>query len=240
MSRIHLPQSIDRRDALLERLYHNVPTWLFLGLIICLIACASDPVAAESNTARSPRKAALLSLLLPGAGERYAGGRRSSRFFFFTEASFWSGTVLFRGLESDREDAFKSFAATHAGVKTEGKSNAFFDDMVLFRSIYDRNTRARFLDGELANLRPETVPNLWEWDSDASRFEFQRLRSKANSAGQKAFLFVGALVFNRFASALNAARIARRTLVQEGPARMEWHAFAHPEGGLGVRLRAGF
>ena len=209
-------------------------------LTVGLIAGVSLPEAAEAGAAKSPRKAALLSLILPGTGERYAGGRRSSTFFWCSEAGFWTGIVLFRGLQSDREAALKSFAAVHAGADTEGKSNAFFDEMAQFRSIYDRNTRFRLLDGEGASLRPETPSNVWEWDSNASRLEFQRLRSRANSAGQKASLFIGALVFNRFVSALNAARIARKTPAQQRPARMEWRAFAGPDGGMEIRLRAGF
>lgn len=209
-------------------------------LTLSLSAGLSLPEAAEAGAAKSPRKAALLSLILPGTGERYAGGRRSSTFFWCSEASFWTGMVLFRGLQSDREAALESFAAVHAGASTEEKSNAFFDEMAQFRSIYDRNTRLRLLDGEGASLRPETPSNVWEWDSNASRLEFQRLRSRANWAGQKASLFIGALVFNRFVSALNAARIARRTRAQRSPARMQWSTFADPDGGIEIRLRAGF
>ena len=83
---------------------------------------------------KSPRKAAFLSLLLPGAGELYAGGGRSARFFFFTEGAFWTGLFAFKALASARESTFKSFAAAHAGAQTEGKQNSFFDELERFQT----------------------------------------------------------------------------------------------------------
>ena len=58
---------------------------------------------------------------------------------------------------------------------------------------------------------PETPDNFWEWESQASRDHFRTLRSKATWARTRGFLFAGALLFNRFASALNAANIATKT-----------------------------
>ena len=169
------------------------------------------PLPAAAEDAKSPRKAALLSLLLPGAGELYAGGGRSGRFFLFVEGASWTGLVAFNALESSRRATFESFAAAHSGVRPEGKSDTYFEDMVVYRSLYDRNARAVFLDGNLARLIPETPENIWEWDSDTSRQKFHTLRASAKSARQKRLLFIGAFVFNRFASAINAARIARKT-----------------------------
>ena len=179
--------------------------------LILLIALLTGPQAAFASTPKSPKVAALLSVLLPGAGELYAGGPRSARFFLFTEGLFWTGLIAFRTLNSTRENTFKSFAAAHAGAQTEGKPNSYFDELVLYRSIYDRNARERYLQGDLAQLRPETPINIWEWDSNASRAKFQDLRSKATWARTRSLLFVGALIFNRFASAVNAAHIASKT-----------------------------
>ena len=175
------------------------PRAIVCGVVLALL------VPVECAEVKSPRKAALLSLLLPGAGELYAGGGRSGRFFLFTEGASWTGLFAFRALESGRESTFKSFAAAHAGARPDRKPESYFDDLVLYQSIYDRNARAAFLDGDLAVLTPRTPENTWEWDSATS------LRAKATSARQKSLLFVGALVFNRFASAINAAHIARRT-----------------------------
>ena len=81
-----------------------------------------------------------------------------------------------------------------------------------YNSIYDYNARLQYVEGELANPLSETPENFWEWDSSTSREQFHELRSKATWARTRSFLFVGALLFNRFASALNAANIAAKTL----------------------------
>ena len=163
---------------------------------------------------KSPAGAAALSLLLPGLGEFYAGGRRSARFFLVTEGIFWSGMATFRFLESYRVDAYHAHAAAHAGIRVKDFPESYIKEVGDFASIYERNRRERFLAGEHANIRAETAGNIWEWDTEASRMEFLDLRSRATSAEQKAFLFIGGLILNRFASALNAASIARKSRVE--------------------------
>lgn len=188
----------------------RIRIWLSCLLIPAFLA---NPAFAAGP--KSPRKAAFLSVLLPGTGELYAGGPRSGRFFLFTEGLFWTGLLAFKKLNTTRERTFKSFAAAHAGAPVEDKPSSYFDELVSFRSIYDRNIRARFLEGEGAALRPETPDNTWEWDSEASREKFRRLRSKATWARTRSLVFTGALIFNRFASAINAAYIAQKTLPVE-------------------------
>ena len=137
---------------------------------------------------KSPAGAAALSLVLPGLGEFYAGGRRSARFFLVTEGIFWSGMATFRFLESYRVDAYHAHAAAHAGIRLKNFPESYIKEVGDFDSIYERNRRERFLAGEHANIRAETAGNTWEWDTEASRIEFLDLRSRATSAEQKAFL----------------------------------------------------
>jgi hypothetical protein len=178
-----------------------------------LIVAILVPVSTSAqSTAKNPKAAAFLSLLVPGLGELYAGGPRSGRFFLFTEATLWSGLILFEHLETTRRKNFRSYAATHAGLNTNGKSDTYLEEVTTYESIYARNAHERFVGGENATFLDETADNLWEWDTATSRSEFRVLRGKANSARQKGLLFVGGLIFNRFASAINASHIARKTL----------------------------
>ncbi|MDE2887980.1 MAG: hypothetical protein OXR72_07170 [Gemmatimonadota bacterium] len=185
---------------------------------------------------KSPAGAAVLSLVLPGLGEFYAGGRRSARFFLVAEGLLWSGMATFRFLESYRVDAYHAHAAAHAGIRLRNLPESFIKEVGDFESIYERNRRERFLAGEHANLRAETVDRIWEWDTEASRIEFLDLRSKATSAEQKAFLFIGGLILNRFASALNAASIARKSRTQNTGVKL----LVDPRGGLYASIRRGF
>jgi hypothetical protein len=186
-------------------------TFLPLALALVLTLATEAEVRAQPTPTRNPKAAAFLSMLVPGLGELYAGGHKSSRFFLFTEATFWTGLATFKHLESSREDNFKAFAAEHAGLDTADKSDTFIDDVGIYNSIYARNARERFVAGDAAEFIEETPVNIWEWNSDASRRQFRELRSKSTSARQKSMLFVGALLFNRFASSINAAHIARKT-----------------------------
>jgi hypothetical protein len=197
----------------------------------------SLPGFVSAQPAKSPGKAALLSIMLPGTGELYAGGRRSGRFFLFMEGAFWTGLLTFRFLESTRVDSYRSYAAAHAGVQLSGRPESYIEEVFRFQSIYARNARETFLAGDLADLRPETAAERWEWDSEESRLNFQDLRSKAVSAEQKSFLFIGALVFNRFVSALNAASIARGS---RHPGALRFGVFAPPGGGLNTWIQTSF
>jgi hypothetical protein len=179
--------------------------------IALLIGILLMPSMVSAQT-KSPKKAAFLSILLPGLGELYAGGKKSSRFFFFTEGMFWTGLIGFKKLNHARIHTFEAYAAAHAGTNLDGRQNSHLDRVSNYKSIYDYNTRVIFVEGEFANPLPETSENIWEWDSSASRTQFIDLRSKATWARTRSFLFVGALLFNRFASAFNAAHVAHSTL----------------------------
>ncbi len=194
------------------------------------------PSAGLAN-GKSAAKAAVLSLVVPGLGEFYAGGRRSARFFLATEGICWTGISTFRFLESYRIDAYRAHAAVHAGIFLDNLPESFIKEVGNFNSIYERNLRERFLAGEHADLRAETPERTWEWDAEASRIKFQDLRSKATSAEQKAFLFIGGLIFNRFASALNAASIARKTRARS-VTDLKLHV--DPRGGLYANIQRGF
>ena len=165
--------------------------------------------ARSRGDGRSSGMAALLSLAVPGAGQAYAGRGTSARFFLFTEGALWVGQIGFRLLAGARDKSFKGFSAAHAGVRVENKGERYFDEVASYTSIYIRNSVARFLDGPDADQLSETPENVWEWDSEASRIRFQKLRSASTSARRNALLFVGGLVLNRFIGAIHAASAAR-------------------------------
>ena len=184
-----------------------LPTCIALTLLFAPIAGH-----AQNSETKNPKAAAFLSLLLPGLGELYAGGPRSGRFFLFTETSLWTGMAVFEHLETTRRENFRSYAAAHAGLNTNGKSDTFMEEVTAYESLSARNAHERFIRADAADFIAETPENNWEWDTASSRSDFRVLRGKANSARQKGMLFVGGLLFNRFISAINAAHIARKTL----------------------------
>jgi hypothetical protein len=59
---------------------------------------------------KSPSKAFILSLLLPGAGEFYAGSKIKAGVFLGLEALFWTGYLSYHGKATDKEDEYLRFA----------------------------------------------------------------------------------------------------------------------------------
>ena len=139
----------------------RIPARIAFAALLAFLVQAVCPPSAPAAESKSPRTAAVLSLMVPGTGELYAGGRRSGRFFLFTEGLSWVGLFAFRALESSREATYKAYAAAHAGAPTTGKPDAYFEQMALYKSIYDRNARAVFRDGDAAELLSESPDNVW-------------------------------------------------------------------------------
>ena len=79
---------------------------------------ASGPVVAaeDSMTAtvgKSPKKAFVLSALLPGAGEYYIGAKKRAMLFFGLEALAWGLYVHWNSKGDDLEDKFRRIADEH-------------------------------------------------------------------------------------------------------------------------------
>ena len=58
----------------------------------------------------NPGKALLLSAIIPGAGEYYAGNKIKAAIFFTIEVAAWTSVVYFYGEGKDKEDEFIAFA----------------------------------------------------------------------------------------------------------------------------------
>ena len=147
----------------------------------------------------------------PAWAERYAGGRKSAKFFLFTEGMFWTGVFAFQKLNTTRENTFRAYAAARAGATAEEKPNSHYDRLSSYNSIYDYNARLQYVEGASATPTARNTRKLLGVGHTVFREHFRELRSKATWARTRSFLFVGALIFNRFASALNAASIAAKT-----------------------------
>ncbi|NQT34804.1 hypothetical protein HQ587_06415 [bacterium] len=65
----------------------------------------------------NPGKALLLSAIIPGAGEFYAGSKIKAAIFFTIEVAAWTSVVYFYGEGKDKEDEFIAFANKHFDEK---------------------------------------------------------------------------------------------------------------------------
>ena len=135
---------------------------------------------------KSITKAMLLSLVLPGVGEYYAGNKSRFRLFLGIEGAVWSGFFGFRTYGSWKKKDYKGFAALHAGVDLEGKSDEYFENMTYYDSRDEYNQFAKLYHGDNAMIYPENDFWNWEWDNQHSKSHFRKLRNQSKSAYRKA------------------------------------------------------
>ncbi len=158
---------------------------------------------------KSVVKAALLSALLPGAGEYYLGNRGKARYFFAVEAISWAGCIAFRTYGHWRKDDYIRYARTNAGADLEDKSEEFRDLVGFYTSIDDYNSLGRVYDPERPYLY-DTPDNHWRWQSDADQAAYRNLKNRSREAYRRAKYMIGIAVANRIVSILDAIRDTRR------------------------------
>ena len=165
----------------------------------------------------SVRKAFFLSLLLPGAGEFYAGDIKSAKSFLEAEALIWAAHLGFKEYGRWRRHDYRTFARLHAGINPTGKPDTYFDDIKFYGSSYRYNEVAFREDGPKANLYSSDAA--WEWDSQDSRERYRLLRNSSLLSYRYATYMIGAAVVNRIVSAIDAARIVRKSKQPAGTAK---------------------
>ncbi len=154
-------------------------------------------------TLRRPWQAFLMSFVLPGAGEYYAGSGLKSKIFFGAELGFWSALVSFRQLGSWRKDDYKNYAVDYAGADINGKDDRFFDVLGFYSSREDYNKA-----GSVTNPGQEYYPNTafynWSWSSTATQDRYRSLKNDSKSYYRKSNFALGLVIANHLLSAVDA------------------------------------
>lgn len=73
----------------------------------------SNASGSSSSGELNPGKALLLSAIMPGTGEYYAGYKWRAAAFFLVEVAAWTGVIYFYNQGMDKDKEFKKFADTH-------------------------------------------------------------------------------------------------------------------------------
>jgi len=158
---------------------------------------------------KSMTKAALLSFILPGAGEIYGGSKTKGKIFIFSEASLWVGFFGFRTYGSWLKEDYKIYAASHAKVNLEEKSDDFFDELAFYESRDEYNQFAPLYHRGDKQPYPEDDFWNWEWDGRESRLYYRDLKNRSKDASRKALYMVGLSIVNRIVSVVDAMKTVR-------------------------------
>ena len=169
----------------------------------------SESPESESQRKSLP-KAILLSLLVPGGGEFYVGSKTRGRIFLGVEASLWASFFGFRTYGTWIKNDYRTYAAAHAGVNLEGKSEDFFEDINFYVSRDEYNQLARLYQREAAAVYPENSFWNWQWESPESQRYYRKLRNRSESAYRKALFMLGLSAANRVLSVIDTIREVRK------------------------------
>ena len=158
----------------------------------------------------SPRKALLLSFVVPGLGHNYVDNENWTRgkIHLGSEIALLAGYFGLSARTNRLDNNLNTLAKSKAGVSISDRSREFelavanFDNLAEYNDFQLRTRRWQ-------NLLPDTPENRWNWKSDNDRFEFQDTRDRiANSENQLPTL-ITLMVANRLFSGINAFTRAR-------------------------------
>jgi len=169
------------------------------------IAFQEQPVTSNK---KSPAKAVLYSLLIPGMGELYADRFDQGKYSLIAEGGLWLTYISFLQYGGWVRDDSRRFAASHAGADIAGKSDQFFVDVGNYKDTYEYNEE-KLTDRSPERLYDVNAGYYWRWDTEESRRTFRVMRVSSERVFNNAKFVIGALIVNHIISAVNAARLTR-------------------------------
>jgi len=184
---------------------------------------------AQQPPQKSVPLAVVMSALVPGTGELYAGNFSSGKYTLMAEAAIWVTYAAFYTHGNwIRQDA-RLFASERAGANFSSKGDQFDVNIGNYLSVDDFNqAKLRSRENDLIYTDPSYY---WKWDSDADRISFKNARIRSDENYQDAKFVIAAAVINRIFSAFSAGRATaayNRGILNKGA----WNLEAHPTSSL--------
>jgi hypothetical protein len=177
---------------------------LFIITASILLSSIVKPVFADNTL--DQKKAFLLSLVIPGLGQYYAGSQGYAKLFFSTELAVWGMYYYNTTMKQSTRDNYYVFAALHAGAHFSGQTESYIGSVGAYASSFEYNIR------QLTRESPTqyTGTMVWEWDNETNRSQFKKLRERELDYENNMKYCVAGLVCNHLISAFHASKIVRQ------------------------------
>jgi hypothetical protein len=187
---------------------------------------AIQPERSAARADKNPKKALLLSFLLPGAGEMYSGHNGRATGFFISEGVIWANYVTWQIAAHLRRDNYVEQARLNAGMGTTSESDDFWRLVGLYtrssgsgpdsyEDALRRDARNEFpsdpaaQDAWVAERLP-TGNRAWNWTSAEAQKNFRDTRHSSTRAFQHAKYSFALAILNRVASVIDTQMLHRK------------------------------
>ena len=159
--------------------------------------------ALESNhtLTTSKKKAVLMSIILPGTGERATGNYASAKLFNSTESALWLSLLWFKKTKDWRREDYEVYASVNAGVNNEGKDEVYYANVGNYSDVDEYNSAMRRSRNPSGTY--DSQDYFWSWSSDETRLQYKSLRKESELAGQNLQYTIVGLILNRLMSVMN-------------------------------------
>ena len=207
---------------------------LLADQLLAHVSSNLDDANSETTTRRIlPFRAFLQSFVIPGWGQKSVGeGTTIGTINFATDVALWGAVVGFNAYGNWKRDAYKSFAAAHAGVDNRDKDHQYYVDIGNYQNL-DQFNEQRRRDRAFDELYLSPA-DWWEWDSITNRLHFRSLRIQSDAALNDRYYVLGAIFLNHLFSAIHASREASKAAhTGSGSARSSPRVELTPELRLG-------
>jgi hypothetical protein len=169
-----------------------------------------------SQDKKSPALAILLSAVLPGMGELYAGNYNTGKYFTVADVSLWGIYFGMKYYSNLKRNNYIAYAKTFGGVDVTNKNDDYFAVIGEYEDINQYNDDMAF-NGEF-NQMYDVNTYYFKWNSDDNRVAYRALWTTSQEASNNTRFVVGALIVNRVISIINAIRLVaayNKSLEQE-------------------------
>jgi len=211
-----------------------IPLMIFLLGVFCVQTQAQYVVSVDTalsrNAGKSLAPAVLLTLAVPGLGERYLGENSRVKPFIFTDLAGWSAVLIAWFAGDAYLSSARSYAGRHAGAQSPPKSLAYLDLMSQYRSrggVAGQNSSPDLdEDYNMAMIRAGKgiedeyamdASHTWDWgssDDPANTAHWNTYNDILRNYRISKVAFqvaIGVVVLNRLISAFDVVRIHRAT-----------------------------